>query len=118
MEESRVTLLRSEVQLLPPKREKKKVIFVLPVDQIKLLDDCAELVGIDRSAFLAVYIDSFAEGFHTFVQGWRIGMQHYAERLAEEKTAKETAEKVSRLTGQNLTVSKSKPRRRGRPSIG
>lgn len=87
------------IKFIPLKREKKKCIFVLPIDQIKLLDDAANAIGIDRSAFLTICLDSFAELIQSFVVGWRTGTKFYQEKIAEEK----------------LTLEKR--RERGRPRV-
>lgn len=74
-----------EIKLFTPKREKRKVLFVLPVEQIGFLDDAADAIGIDRSAFLTVYIDTFAENMQSFVAGWATGMKFYQERVSKDK---------------------------------
>lgn len=101
--------MNREIKIFPPKREKKKVIMVLPLDQIKLLDDAANAIGIDRSAFLTVYIDTFAETIQSFVAGWLTGMKFYQEKIAQETRVKEAAETLTKL-GSKVTFS-----RRGRP---
>lgn len=103
-----------KIKLFPPKRRKRKVIIVLPVDQIQLLDDAANAIGIDRSAFLTVYIDTFAETIQSFVAGWLTGMKFYQEKVAEEKNVRDTSKMLTKLTGRRLTTS----RRRGRPAHG
>ena len=70
------------------KRKKKQVLFRLPVDQIKLLDNISQMIGFSRNDTLILLIDQFSDDFINFARGWA-GAWRFMEKFIEEMEEEE-----------------------------
>jgi len=96
-------VLLEEIKLYAPKRKQKKVNMTLTEDTIKFLDDLSGAMGMSRSSFLQIFIDTHNEYMTEFVRGWLASLQIHQERLEEEKRVKE-AKKMAEDLGQKTTT--------------
>ena len=75
----------------PPQRPVQKILITIPKDQVALIDNCAKAMGMSRSGFLQVYLDTYAEQVISFTEGWLAGIGYYYEKQMEkEKQKKKT----------------------------
>jgi len=91
----------------PPKRDVVKVLITIPADQVKMLDDCANAIGMSRSAFLQVYFDTYAEQVMNFTEGWLANIGYYHKKMQENK-ALEEAKRVAEGLGSKMTTAKQR----------
>lgn len=68
-----------------PKRPTRKTTITLPVDLLEFLDECAAGVGIDRSNFLSLTLDSFYDEIASFVKGYASRIRDQAMEQIEGK---------------------------------
>jgi len=70
----------------PPERRVRKILITIPEDQVKMLDECAKALGMSRSTFIQVYLDTFAERVIDFAEGWLAGIGYYYQKqIRKEK---------------------------------
>jgi len=93
----------SEIKLYAPKRKSKKVNMTLTEDTIKFLDDLSGAMGMSRSSFLQIFIDTHNEYMIEFVRGWLASLQIHQERLEEEKRVRE-AKKMAGSLGAKTAI--------------
>jgi len=86
-------------------RKMKRIALSLPEEQVLMLDECSKTIGLDRSSFLQIFLDAYAENMMSFVTGWLTGTEYFRKRLEEKKKVKE-AKKMAEALGTKLTEQK------------
>ena len=64
------------------KRKKKPVTYVLPVDIIQLIDDCARRTGLPKSTFLQLFLDAHKALMISFAKGLVVKVAELEELLS------------------------------------
>jgi len=83
----------SEIKLYAPKRKQRKINVSLTEDTIKFLDDLSGAMGMSRSSFLQVFVDTHNEYMVEFVRGWLASLQFYQEESVKANKTKKSGQK-------------------------
>jgi len=89
-------------KLIPPKRKTKNIPLRLPLEQIDLIDQCAEAIGLSRTAFVTLFFDTYSESMVNFTVGWLSSLEYKAKELELKRQAEIAKEGLQKVTGRRM----------------
>ena len=79
-----VFVVPKDIKVTLPDMPKKRFLVELPLDVVKLIDDCSKALGFSRSAFLSIFFRTYDEHVIAWTEGFLQGYYYLIAKQDED----------------------------------